>query len=157
VNLVHHPTVFRSYNGVARDGVLRAAEAFLAGIYQAVTSGPGWSSSVLIITFDEWGGFYDHVPPSAAPLPEIERQAGNVDGLRGFRIPTLLVSPFARRAHVSSTVYDHASVLRLIEWRWGLEPLTVRDAGANNLAEELDFRHPQLAAPSIPAAGGPYA
>jgi phospholipase C len=136
---------------------IRAAEAFLAGVYQAVTSGPAWRSSLLIITFDEWGGFFDHVRPTEAPLPEIERQAGNLDGLRGFRIPTILISPFARRGHVSSTVYDHASVLRLIEWRWGLESLTVRDAAANNLASELDFRRPRLAATPIVVPGGPFA
>src|SRR5256885_5485664 len=53
--------------------------------------------------------------------------------------PTLLISPFARRGQTSHVVYDHTSVLRMIEWRWGLDPLTVRDATANNLADELDF------------------
>ena len=135
---------------------MRDGEAFLGRIYQAVTTSPAWPSTLLIITFDEWGGFFDHVPPPVAPIPPGEYALGNVDGLRGFRVPTLLISPFARRRHVSSTVYDHASILRLIEWRWGLAPLTVRDAEANNLADALDFAHPQTDAPVIPAPIGPF-
>jgi phospholipase C len=135
---------------------IQRAEAFLASIYRAVTTSPAWPSTLLIITFDEWGGFFDHVPPPPAPIPPGELAVGNVDGLRGFRIPTLLISPFARRRHVSSTVYDHASILRLIEWRWGLAPLTVRDAQANNLADALDFAHPQTAAPVIAVPTGPF-
>ena len=134
---------------------IRRGEAFLASVYQAVTTSPVWSSSLLIITFDEWGGFYDHVPPPPAPIPPGEDSAGNHDGLRGFRVPTLLISPFARR-HVSSTVYDHASILRLIEWRWGLQPLTVRDSLANNLAGDLDFAHPRSTAPFVEIPTGPF-
>jgi phospholipase C len=135
---------------------IRNGEAFLGSIYQAVTTSPAWPSTALIVTFDEWGGFFDHVPPPPAPIPPGELSAGNVDGLRGFRVPCLLISPFARRNHISSTVYDHASILRLIEGRWGLQPLTVRDAGANNLAQELDLTNPQLSAPPIAVAAGPF-
>jgi phospholipase C len=138
-------------------GDIRRGEALLASVYQAVTTSPAWRSTVLIITFDEWGGFFDHVPPPPAPVPPGEYDAGNVDGLRGFRIPTLLVSPFARRRHVSSMIFDHASILRLIEWRWDLSPLTVRDAQANNLADALDFTHPQTRAPIIDVPTGPFA
>jgi phospholipase C len=135
---------------------IQRGEAFLASIYQAVTASPAWASTVLIVTFDEWGGFFDHVPPPPAPIPPGEYAAGNVDGLRGFRIPTLIISPFARRRHIASAVYDHASILRLIEWRWGLSPLTVRDAQANNLADALDFTHPQTSAPVIAVPTGPF-
>jgi phospholipase C len=131
-------------------------EAFLASIYQAVTMGPGWNSTLLIITFDEWGGFFDHVTPPVGPVPPGEQAIGNTDGLHGFRVPTLLISPFARRHHVSSAVYDHASILRLIEWRWSLQPLTVRDSAANNLAQELDFAHPRTSAPVIDVPTGPF-
>jgi len=129
---------------------VRAGEAFLNQIYTAVTTSPAWEGSVLVINFDEWGGFFDHMPPPAAPIPEADQVAGNADGLRGFRTPAVLISPFARRAHTSHVLYDHTSLLRLIEWRWRLEPLTVRDATAHNLARELDFAHPQLAAPEYP-------
>ena len=108
-------------------------------IYESVTQSPAWSRALLIINFDEWGGFFDHVPPPLAPIPTADRAAGNVDGRLGFRTPTLLVSSLARRAHLSHKQYDHTSILRLIEWRWGLAPLTVRDATANNLARELAF------------------
>ncbi len=135
---------------------MRDGEAFLSSIYQAVTTSEAWPSTLLIITFDEWGGFFDHVPPPPAPIPPGEYAVGNVDGLRGFRVPTLLISPFARRGHVSSAVYDHASILRLIEWRWGLSPLTVRDAQANNLADALDFAHPRTGAPAIEVPTGPF-
>jgi phospholipase C len=126
---------------------VRAGEAFLNHVYAAVTNGPGWAHTVLIINFDEWGGFFDHVPPPRAPVPDADRAAGNTDGLLGFRVPALLISPFARRGYTSHVVYDHTSVLRLIEWRWDLSPLTVRDATANNFAAELDFAHPNLQAP----------
>jgi phospholipase C len=135
---------------------IQRGEAFVASIYDAVTASPAWSSSLLIITFDEWGGFFDHVVPPPAPIPPGEYAAGNHDGLRGFRVPTLLISPFARRRYVSSVVYDHASILRLIEWRWGLEPLTVRDSAANNLADELDFAHPHASAPAVDVPTGPF-
>jgi phospholipase C len=135
---------------------MRSGEAFLASIYLAVTTSPAWRSTALIVTFDEWGGFFDHVAPPPAPLPAVERDAGN-DGLRGFRVPTILISPFARRRYTSSTIYDHASILRLIEWRWGLSPLTVRDAQANNLADALDFTRPNANAPVIDVPIGPFA
>ncbi len=70
--------------------------------------------------------------------------------LLGFRVPAILISPFARRRHVSSQTYDHTSILKLIEWRWNLPALSVRDANANNLADELDFStKPDLSAPDF--------
>ncbi len=91
-----------------------------------------------------------------APLPEADRAAGNTDGRLGFRVPTLLVAPWARRGHVAHERYDHTSILALIAWRWGLEPLTVRDASARNLATALDFGHTDLSAPRITAPPGPF-
>lgn len=131
-------------------GDIRAGEAFLNQIYAAVTTGPAWERTVLFINFDEWGGFFDHVPPPAASIPPASRVAGDSDGLRGFRTPALLVSPFARRGHTSHVLYDHTSVLRMIEWRWSVEPLTVRDRTANNPALELDFTSPRLEAAVYP-------
>lgn len=150
-DFLHEPS-----NSYHPPGDIRDGEAFLAAIYGAVTRSPAWSSTLLIVTFDEWGGFFDHVPPPVAPIPAGEQAVGNLDGLRGFRVPTVLISPFARRGAVSSTLYDHASILRLIEWRWSLDPLSVRDAQANNLADALDFANPQLTAPVIEVPGGPF-
>jgi len=129
---------------------VRAGEAMMNRIYAAVTQSPAWSRTILVINFDEWGGFFDHVPPSVAPIPPADQAAGNADGRRGFRTPTLLISPFVRRARTSHVLYDHTSVLRMIEWRWGLTPLSVRDATANNLANELDFKLVDPAAPPPP-------
>ncbi|MFE3257073.1 alkaline phosphatase family protein [Nocardia sp. NPDC059229] len=112
---------------------IRAGQAFLNQVYQAVTNSPAWSRTLLIINYDEWGGFFDHVPPQVAP------DANPGWGLRGFRVPCLVISPLARRGHVAHEVYDHTSVLKAIEWRWGLPSLTPRDAAARNIAEVLDF------------------
>ena len=130
---------------------IRAGQSFVNQVYEAVTRGPGWSRTALVVNYDEWGGFFDHVPPAVAP--DATPAAGT--GQRGFRTPALLVSPRARRRHVSHQVYDHTSVLKMIEWRWGLAPLTPRDRSARNLAEALDFsRAPNLHAPrwSVPPA-----
>jgi phospholipase C len=112
---------------------------------------------VLIFNFDEWGGFYDHIKPAAAPIPAADAAAGNQDGLRGFRVPCLMVSPYAKRSHVATRTYDHTSILAMIERRWGLEPLTVRDAAANDLAAELtvkaDRRAPDYTVPRGPFGG----
>lgn len=143
-------------NSYHPPGDIRNAEAFMGSIYKAVTTGPQWKSSLIVFTFDEWGGFYDHVPPTIAPLSQVERDAGNTDGLRGFRIPTVLVSPFVKRRAVSSKTYDHASVLRLIESRWNLSPLALRDAAANNLMDELDLTTSVTAAPVINIPVGPF-
>jgi phospholipase C len=122
---------------------VRAGESFLSQVYNAVTKSPAWPHTLLVITFDEWGGFFDHVPPGTAPDVDPAYQQ------RGFRVPTVLVSPFARRAHVDHGVYDHTSILKLIEWRFGLAPLSVRDGAANNLANALDFSRRRLGAPRV--------
>ena len=126
---------------------IRNGEAFLNEVYTAVTNGPAWPRTLLVINFDEWGGFFEHVPPETAAIPPASAAAGDTDGLRGFRVPCLLVSPLARRRFVAGTLFDHTSVLRFIEWRWDLEPLTIRDATANNLADALDFAAPRARAP----------
>jgi phospholipase C len=117
---------------------IRAGQSFVNRAYEAVTSGPAWKKTALVVNYDEWGGFFDHVPPEHAPdaTPDVGT------GLRGFRTPALLISPRAKRHHVSHHTYDHTSVLKMIEWRWGLKPLTPRDKAARNLAEVLDFGHP---------------
>jgi len=124
-------------------------------VYAAVTSSPDWKHTVLVITFDEWGGFFEHVPPPAAPIPAASPAAGDADGLLGFRVPCVVVSPYASRGALSHTTFDHTSILSLIEWRWGLAPLTVRDASANNLALALDFSKPDRSAPQYVIDPGP--
>ena len=144
-----------SFNGEA-DGIsgddhphadIRVGEKFLADVYTAVSTGPGWDKTMLIINFDEWGGFFDHTAP--ASVPDVSPRTA----LRGFRVPALVISPRGRRHFVAPWNYDHTSILRAIEWRWGLKPLTPRDAHTRNIAEVLDFsRPPNLAAPTISVA-----
>jgi phospholipase C len=132
---------------------IRVGQAFLNGIYRSVTTSPQWSRAALVINYDEWGGFFDHVAPDTAP--DARPDLGT--GLRGFRVPCVLISPRARRGYVSHTTYDHTSVLKMIEWRFGLPALTARDAAANNLATALDFKNPpNVAAPAyvVPDAVG---
>jgi phospholipase C len=135
---------------------VRNGEAFLASVYNAIVSSPNWASTVLIINFDEWGGFFDHVPPPQLPISQIppyEAKLGN-DGRLGFRVPCLVISPWSRNAlsqtgSVSHELFDHTSVLKMIENRWGLPALTVRDANANDLADVLDFDHPNFVPPPV--------
>jgi phospholipase C len=146
-------------SGTSRDdhphADLRNGQAFMNRIYRAVTRSPQWSRTALIFNYDEWGGFYEHVPPPAGPVPSADAAAGSTDGLRGFRVPCLLVSPFARRGHVATKVYDHTSILRMIEKRFGLSALTVRDRTANDLGGELRAS-PNLSAPSYVVPRGPF-
>jgi phospholipase C len=132
---------------------IRAGEAFMNQIYNAVTTSPNWPSTVFIINYDEWGGFFDHLAPPVAPVPPATRAAAATEGvdpddplygLLGFRTPNLIVCPWARRGYVSSEQFDHTSILKMIEWRFGLAPLTVRDQTASNIADVLDFSQTNL-------------
>ncbi len=89
---------------------------------------PCWKRSAIIVTYDDFGGWYDHVAP-----PAIDRWGP------GGRVPALIISAWARKGFVDSTRYDHTSILRLIEWRWGLTALASRDAGASNMLDAFDF------------------
>jgi len=135
---------------------VRNGQAFLNQIYQAVTTSPNWANTVLVINYDEWGGFYDHVAPPVRPVPAADQAAGDTEGRLGFRTPCLVISPRARRAHIAHADYDHTSVLKMIETRWGLAPLSVRDANANNLMDVLDLGRPNLAAPVFDVPAGPF-
>ncbi len=106
-----------------------ASEAHAATLVEAVQRSRYWTRAAIVITYDDFGGWYDHVPP-----PTIDRWGP------GGRVPALIISPWARKGFVDSTFYDHTSILRFIEWRWRLEPLATRDAAANNLLNAFDFR-----------------
>src|SRR5439155_6942254 len=79
---------------------IRNGEAFLNSIYEAVTSSPNWPHTILVINFDEWGGFFEHVAPMRAPVPPADAALGS-DGLRGFRVPALVISPWSRLGAVA--------------------------------------------------------
>jgi phospholipase C len=148
---------------------LRAGDSFLSEVFHALASGPQWSSTVLVINYDEWGGFFDHVvprrvtagvPPGTSPSHGVDTDldsAGRV--LTGFRVPCIVASPFTKgnpsHPSVAHGLYDHTSVLKLIEWRWGLKPLTRRDASnvstdPGNLVGALNFRKPDVTLPAVP-------
>jgi phospholipase C len=141
---------------------VRKGDAFIARTFFALASGPAWSSTAFVVTYDEWGGFFDHVPPPRAAAPNLvdpDLVAGRTR--LGFRVPTVVASPWTRAAgtgpRVNSGVSDHTSILKLIEWRWGLPPLTARD-GSNdvqNLAAVFDWDGPP--ATDVPALPQPAA
>lgn len=116
------------------------AEALIKEVYETIRSSPHWNSSVLIITFDEHGGFADHVPPPPAiPPGDTPTESYVHHGFRfdrfGVRVPTLIVSPLVPRNGIDGTLYDHTSVLATLEKLLDMEPLTERDKGA------ADFLH----------------
>jgi phospholipase C len=153
------PVFFLEEEGLSGDdhphADIRNGEFFLNSIYEAVTASPAWPNTVLVMNYDEWGGFFEHVPPTTAPIPPADAALGS-DGRRGFRVPALVISPWSPRGTVAHGLYDHTSVLKMIEWRWNLRPLTVRDAQANNLAEVLDFSRKNLSAPRFAVPPGPF-
>jgi phospholipase C len=134
-------------------------EAFAAKVINAVMHGPGWPKTLLIWVYDEHGGYYDHVPPPPAMKPDDvapELTSTNVPGAYdryGFRVPAVIVSPYARKGYVSHVVHDHTSVLKLVETKWNLPALTYRDANADNLLDSLDLQSPPafLTPPVLPA------
>ena len=132
-------------------------QRFTAQIVRALMASPDWSSSAFLLTWDEHGGYYDHVVPPSAPKPDDIPPMLKQSDLRvpfdryGVRVPLLVVSPFSRPHFVSHRVSDHTSILALIEHRFGLAPLTRRDARANPLLEYFDFARPRFnAPPSLP-------
>ncbi|HYI61052.1 MAG TPA: alkaline phosphatase family protein, partial [Acidimicrobiales bacterium] len=131
---------------------IRRGQNFVGRVVDAVVRSPQWSSTLLIITYDEWGGFFDTVAPPRFP-DLVSNPGGDVTnpdhGQAGFRVPTFLVSPFTRRKRLTRTVFEHSAIPKLVEWRFGLSPLTPRDAASNNIAGVLDFRHPRAKPPTI--------
>ena len=110
---------------------LANGQAFVRGVVTALKRSSTWGSSALMLTYSDWGGWYDHVsPPQIDPF-----------GL-GFRVPALLVSPYARRGLVDHAQLEHASMLKFIEDNWKVAPLGTRDAGANDFLSAFNFKRP---------------
>jgi phospholipase C len=129
-------------------------------VVKAVMASPQWSHTALILTFDEHGGIYDHVPPPPACAPDgiapITNPSDNAPGgfdRYGVRVPLIVISPYARPHFVSHAVYDHTSITRFIETRFKLPALTARDANADPLTDLFDFSKAAFATPpSLPEA-----
>jgi phospholipase C len=140
---------------------IQVGEEFASRVINAAMAGPGWPHTLLIWLYDEHGGYYDHVPPPrAVPPDDIPPDIdvppdfpGGYDRY-GFRVPAVIVSPWSRPHHVSHRVRDHTAVLKLIETKWNLPALTLRDANANDLLDCLDFRRAAFREPpTLPAPG----
>jgi phospholipase C len=132
---------------------IRNGEAFLSDIFHALATGPKWQNTVLIIHFDEWGGFFEHViPPRVVAPNNVDPDMVNGESLLGFRIPAVIASPFTFGGGIELALYDHTSVLELIEWRFNLDPLTPRDSSPaiGNPATTFNFATPNSSLPAVP-------
>lgn len=109
-------------------------ELFLASVYEAIAGSRFWDKCLIVITYDEHGGFFDHVPP---PTVDDDRADEGFDQL-GFRVPSLLIGPWVKQG-VDHTVYDHTSYLKYLCEKFDIEPWTVRMQQANSLSAGLDF------------------
>jgi phospholipase C len=111
---------------------------------------------VFVLNFDEHGGFFDHVAPPACRDDTVQVGAGPFPDLKrlGFRVPAIAMGPFAPRKIETAGPYEHCSILAMIEWRWELEPMTLRDRHAKNLANALDFNSRREAI-TLPAFSAP--
>jgi phospholipase C len=141
-------------------------EQFIHDVYEAVRGGPGWPQTLLVITYDEHGGCYDHVPPpSGATAPDATVGEFNFGFTRfGVRVPTVLVSPLIEagtvlRVPAGTTPFDHTSILKTVQQRWNLPSLTARDAAAPGAGDVLTLATPRtddpLAGVTVPASAGP--
>ena len=146
--------------GSEEHGDIRVGERFAAQVINAVMASPQWPHTLLVWLYDEHGGYYDHVrPPRAIPPDNIPPNLGpgNEPGgydRYGFRVPAVVVSPYARPNHVSRVVRDHTAILKFIERKWNIGALTFRDANADDLSDCLDFHRPPafLNPPTLPTA-----
>jgi phospholipase C len=124
-------------------GNVLVAEGFVAAVHDALAQSRQWERMVFVLNFDEHGGFFDHVPPPACEddtLLPLDRHGRRPDLQHlGFRVPAIAMGPFAPLRIEQAGPYEHCSILKMIEWRWGLAPMTLRDRSARNFAEVLDF------------------
>lgn len=149
-------------NGTSNDyhhkGSVLVAEEFVARVYNALKDSPQWGRMVFVLNFDEHGGFYDHIAPPAVQDDTVQAGSGPFPDLKrlGFRVPAIAMGPFAPKKIETAGPYEHCSILKMIEWRWGLEPMTLRDRHAKNFADALDFRTRREAV-TLPAFTAPPA
>jgi len=149
------PSFLNEDGGTSGDehphGDVRVGQAFMSDVVHAFLQSPQFKRGALFVVYDEWGGFFDHVRPPKVPDVRESRDVNKDYGLMGLRIPAVAVSPYARRGAVEHTVYGFESILKMIEYRYGLAPLTRRDAYAHNIARSFDWESkPRLDVPGLP-------
>jgi phospholipase C len=144
---------------------VQAGAAYVSGLINSVMTSSSWPSSIFVLTFDEWGGFFDHISPQvlAAPdsLPPSDLFANDTCtgavgpncffNYTGYRVPMIVISPYTKKNFVSHAVADNTAILKLIETRFNLQPLTARDAAQPDMsAEFLDFTNAPWKTPPTP-------
>jgi len=162
--LDEHPTDIGSGPNDVQTGA-----KFVASLINGLMKSPSWKDSIFILTWDEGGGFFDHVSPQPMPSPDgiapKDLRAGDVclnsDGsinssptcnfmFTGYRLPLVVISPFTKKNYVSHTVADYTAVLKLIETRFNLHSLTARDAAQMDMTEFFDFNAAPWKTPPTP-------
>jgi len=147
-------------------GDVAHGQALVQQIYQALSQGPGWSKTLLIVTYDEHGGFYDHVLPPGTPTAFGTAAGGppdDIPNLRryGVRVPAFIVSPWVQRGFVANDTYDHTSLIATVLRRFCATPIPGMGARADNALDvgsllSLDVPHPPASAPAVsPPVPGP--
>jgi phospholipase C len=143
---------------------VQSGARYTAKLINALMQSSSWKNSAFIFTFDESGGLYDHVSPQPAVSPDgikpVDLPAGYICTgktgpicdftITGYRIPLTVISPYAKKNYVSHTVMDSTAILKFIETRFNLPPLTKRDAAQPDMSEFFDFNNPQWITPPIP-------
>lgn len=138
-------------------------EQLIAAVYNAVRGGPAWKQTLLVITYDEHGGCYDHVVPPPATSPDNRTPDGFDFGFFGLRVPTVIISPYVPAGSVirpttELTPFDHTSIISTLRKLFGIGPLTARDAAAPDLVDALEALHTgpdndgpaAISAPAVP-------
>ncbi|HEV2135492.1 MAG TPA: alkaline phosphatase family protein [Terracidiphilus sp.] len=145
---------------------IQSGAAFVASLINALMQSSSWQSSAFILTYDESGGFYDHVSPQPAVSPDgikpLDLEPGDACTestgptcdftYTGYRVPLIVVSPFTKKHYVSHTVADYTAILKFIETRFNLPALTKRDAAQMDMTEFFDFQNPPWMTPPTPPA-----
>jgi phospholipase C len=149
------PSFLNEGGGTSGDehphGDVRTGQAFMADVVHAFMESKHWKTGALFIVYDEWGGFFDHVAPPKVPDIRESNDINTDYGQMGLRIPAVAVSPYARRGYVNHDIYGFESILKMIEYRFGLSALTRRDAYARNIARSFDWTSkPKYDLPSLP-------
>ena len=161
--LDEHPSSSDSSPSRTEDGA-----AYVSGLINSVMNSSSWKDSAFILTYDEFGGIYDHASPRKAASPDGIKPKDLLPGdictkshgsgptcdfvYTGYRVPLIVISPYARKHYVSHTAADLTAILKLIETRFNLPPLTKRDAAQMDMTEFFDFPHPPWMTPPNPPA-----
>jgi phospholipase C len=125
---------------------IQLGQRFVSRRIAEVMNGPGWSRSAVFFTYDENGGFFDHVPPPRACPPDPKSMLSGFERY-GMRVPFVVVSPYARPHHVSHRVLSHTSLLRMVQVRFDLPALSARDANSTPPFDLFDFTQQSFATP----------